>query len=1075
MIPKCFTSLQQFVACLLISCLSASFLLAMPARPAGFVEEQPDGSAIHLHLEGDEFFPWLEDVKGYTVLKDRDWFVYGRRDETGRLVPSGLRVGKDNPARAGPLPRELPDPAFRNPGFDGPQQAGGDAASSGPATALIQGILPNLVVLLRFSDHATRSVPSKGDIDVLMNTPGGDASLAPTGSVRDIYLENSYGQLSLDSSVAYWVTLPNTEAYYANGNSGLTSRTHEALRSALDTLNADPSIDFTDYDGDSDGQIDAITFLHSGYAAEFGGTSADGASYTDRMWSHKWGIGGGWTSSEGVRVTSYHISPAIWGTSGNTIGRIGVICHETGHFLGLPDLYDGNDSDSDGRSGSGIGSYGMMANSWGFDGSQYYPPHMSAWSKASLGWMNPTVIDTPGTYSLTQAETSASTYRIDLGYATGEYLLIENRQPVGSDSAMPQGGLAIFHIDESASYTTEGFPGQSGWPTNGNHYCVALLQADGGYDLERGLDRGDRYDVYRAGGVSEIGSATSPSTDGYQGGNVVVTNNRIFNISASGSTMTFDFQVVGAATAPNAPTSLAAFATSYDQISLSWSDQSSDETGFKVERDAGAGWIEIATLGANIGAYTDTGLAPSTTFTYRVRAFNSGGNSVYSNSSAATTQSPPPPPAAPSAATATAFSDTQIRIGWSDNAGDEDGFYVDRSLDAVVWDNAIASVAIDSQSYTDSGLSGSTDYHYRVRASSSWGTSAPSNTVTATTDSPLPFEFAYADQDWAVSGSVSGTYTATLERDGVTQTISERESGGRPSRRHSFLDHRWRFSNVRGGLTVTLFVEASAPVNGENDDFEFQYSLNGGNSWLLFASPLVVENGSAPGTVKTTAFPAGSKGEIYVRVIDTDDTGGNRAFDSVSVEQLQIRTDIDPNDFPPAAPSSVVATDLSSSFVSVVWQDNATNELGFEIWRSTDESSYTIVGSAAIDAESFTDTTAAPATTYTYRVSGFTPSFEAFSADSNSVTTPDGIALTGLSGGKSKGKIYVDLTWDGGASLASIDIYRSTNGSGFFKVASTANNGSYSDSTGLKGGNTLVYRVQSADGAILSNERVINF
>lgn len=490
----------------------------MSASPTGFFEEQPDGSQVHLHIEGDEFFHWLEDVKGYTVVKDREWFVYGRRDESGRLLPTGLRVGKDNPAKEGLLPRQLPDAAFRNPSFGIPQQANGSASESGPATAVVQGTLPNLVVLLRFSDHASRTVPSTGDIDVLMNAPGGDPTLAPSGSVRDIFLENSYGQLTLNSTVAYWVTLPNTEAYYANGNSGLTTRTHEALRSALDTLNADPNINFTDFDSDSDGKIDAITFLHSGYAAEFGGTSADGANFTDRMWSHKWGISGGWTSAEGVSVSNYHISPAIWGTSGNTIGRIGVICHETGHFLGLPDLYDGNDSDGDGRSGSGIGSYGLMANSWGFDGSQYNPPHMSVWSKAQLGWMNPTVIDSPGTYTLTQAETSASSYRINLGYSIGEYLLIENRQPVGSDRTMPQGGLTIFHIDESVGYTTEGYLGQIGWPTNGNHYRVALLQADGAYDLERGADRGDRNDVYHAGGVSEINPSTTPSTNGYQGG-----------------------------------------------------------------------------------------------------------------------------------------------------------------------------------------------------------------------------------------------------------------------------------------------------------------------------------------------------------------------------------------------------------------------------------------------------------------------------------------------------------------------------------------------------------------------------
>ena len=71
-----------------------------------------------------------------------------------------------------------------------------------------------------------------------------------------------------------------------------------------------------------------------------------------------------------------------------------------------------------------------------------------------------------------------------------------------------------------------------------------------------GRDRGDRYDPYRAAAVSQIGPNTVPNTDGYQSGNIIVTNNRIFNISSAGSTMTFDFEVVGAGQPPVAPVEL---------------------------------------------------------------------------------------------------------------------------------------------------------------------------------------------------------------------------------------------------------------------------------------------------------------------------------------------------------------------------------------------------------------------------------------------------------------------------------------------------------------------------------------
>ncbi len=211
--------------------------------------------------------------------------------------------------------------------------------------------------------------------------------------------------------------------------------------------------------------------------------------------------------------------------------------------MGLPDLYDYGDYTF--GYGNGIGSWGLMANSWGFDYSQYYPPIMSAWAKEQLGWVTPTIVSTSGSYSLGQACDTADMIRIDVGYPSGEYLLIENRQPCGFDSAISQGGLAIFHIDDNAN-NIRGYPGQGGWPANGNHYEVALLQADGNYDLERNSNRGDSGDLFHAGGVNSIGSGGTstgnafPNTNAYQGGNIIGSPVTILNISAAERIMTFD-------------------------------------------------------------------------------------------------------------------------------------------------------------------------------------------------------------------------------------------------------------------------------------------------------------------------------------------------------------------------------------------------------------------------------------------------------------------------------------------------------------------------------------------------------
>ena len=117
---------------------------------------------------------------------------------------------------------------------------------------------------------------------------------------------------------------------------------HEALRDSLDYLDQNNIVNFTDFDSDGDGKIDAITFMHSGYAAEWMAPDQYGGTYRNRIWSHKWMIWGNsygdyvgpWESKDGVVVYDYHISPALWGVSGTEIGHIGVIAHESGHFMG---------------------------------------------------------------------------------------------------------------------------------------------------------------------------------------------------------------------------------------------------------------------------------------------------------------------------------------------------------------------------------------------------------------------------------------------------------------------------------------------------------------------------------------------------------------------------------------------------------------------------------------------------------------------------------------------------------------------------------------------------------------------
>jgi hypothetical protein len=165
-------------------------------------------------------------------------------------------------------------------------------------------------------------------------------------------------------------------------------------------------------------------------------------------------------------------------------------------------------------------------------------------------------------------------YRI-LTRNSGEYFLLEARIAQSYDQKMPASGLAVLHIDEKAALYTEGWPGQSGWPQNGNHYRVAVLQADGNYDLERGRNRGDGGDLYTQG--KAVGPGTTPSTDTYQRGNVGATGIEVRVLSVSGTTVQFSLTLPESASTSITTSSTSTLNTSFT-ISTSISSSSSAST-----------------------------------------------------------------------------------------------------------------------------------------------------------------------------------------------------------------------------------------------------------------------------------------------------------------------------------------------------------------------------------------------------------------------------------------------------------------------------------------------------------------
>jgi C1A family cysteine protease len=190
-------------------------------------------------------------------------------------------------------------------------------------------------------------------------------------------------------------------------------------------------------------------------------------------------------------------------------------------------------------------------------------------------------------------------------------------------------------------------------------------------------------------------------------------------------------------TPPAAPTNLAATTVSSSQINLTWIDTDNIETGFKIERCTGAdctNFAQIATVGANVTSYANTGLSAATTYSYRVQAYNEGGNSGYSNIASAVTQAAAVVPTAPSNLVATAVSKSQINLTWTDNASNETGFKIERCKGSICTNfKQIATVGANITSYSSTGLSSNTTYRFRVRAYNASGDSTYSNIAAATT------------------------------------------------------------------------------------------------------------------------------------------------------------------------------------------------------------------------------------------------------------------------------------------------------------------------------------------------------
>jgi len=171
------------------------------------------------------------------------------------------------------------------------------------------------------------------------------------------------------------------------------------------------------------------------------------------------------------------------------LSSFGVLCHEFGHLLGLPELYAPG-----GAQHEGIGKWGLMGQgTWVGRGKS--PPHLEAWSKVKLGWADTTTIEqtTRGVRVPAMTEQPLVVKIPAVPGKPSEYYLLENRQRAGHDAALPGEGILVWHVDE----TVPGFRTAQSRP---RHKLLHLVEADGRGDLDRGTraggNRGDATDPW---------------------------------------------------------------------------------------------------------------------------------------------------------------------------------------------------------------------------------------------------------------------------------------------------------------------------------------------------------------------------------------------------------------------------------------------------------------------------------------------------------------------------------------------------------------------------------------------------
>ena len=532
-----------FFACLCFCSVHAAYLRNIPMTLT-----QPDGTILQCFASGDEYFNYLHDGNGYTIMQhpQTGYYVYAEKRED-KLVATNYIAGVTDPASKALEPYALISPEewmAKRKAWEVPDEDHVNRANPN------HGTLNNISIFIRFSDDG-EFTNTFSSIDNMFNDVSTNAV-----SMRSYFRAASYGAIEIPTTfypghngetiISYQDTYPRNyfQPYNASSNTNgyqdddqRREREFSLLERAVTYINRHyPIPSNLNIDYDNDGKVDNVCFIVRGNVG----------AWSSLLWPHKWSLYDRTVKINGKRVYTFNFQLA----DATTYFNASTMCHEMNHSLGAPDLYHYYH----GTNLSPVGGWDLMENN------AMPPQHCGAYMKMKYGhWIdNIPEITQSGTYTLNPISSSSPTnvaYKIRTNVSNQFYVLEYRDNTSLFESDLPGSGLLIYRINTS-------FDGNNEYdPDNGIYDEIYLFRPGGSVTTNGNI--GNAYFSANV-GRTEFNANTDPHpffTDGTTDNNLV-----IYNITSAGSTISFTYGISGI----GAPTNLVATALDEHTVSLTW-------------------------------------------------------------------------------------------------------------------------------------------------------------------------------------------------------------------------------------------------------------------------------------------------------------------------------------------------------------------------------------------------------------------------------------------------------------------------------------------------------------------------